>query len=170
MCENKCNIVWTQTTAVQNTLPNSPSNPNSTFLLMSSTWCRGRSLLVASRTLKTTPTITTKTIITSSTLNPNPTTTRLFHYRTRLTHSSPPFLMAAARVSNEGGDGVVRFPLSPSAALVIQKGDITKWFVDSKTDAIVSASLSLSLSLSLFTTVFMYIIYDWANRLSSRYL
>ena len=51
--------------------------------------------------------------------------------------------MAAARVSNEGGDGVVRFPLSPSAALVIQKGDITKWFVDSKTDAIVSASLSV---------------------------
>ena len=170
MCENKCNIVWTETTAVQNTLPNSPSKPNPTFLLMSSTWCRGRSLLVASRTLKTTPTITTKTIITSSTLNPNPTTTRLFHYRTRLTHSSPPFLMAAARVSNEGGDGVVRFHLSPSAALVIQKGDITKWFVDSKTDAIVSASLSLSLSLSVFTTVFMYIIYDWANRLSSRYL
>ncbi|XP_050250915.1 uncharacterized protein LOC126697835 [Quercus robur] len=107
---------------------------------MSSTWCRGRSLLVASRTLKTTPTKTIKTIITSSTLklNPNPTSTRFFHYRTRLTHSSPPFLMAAARVSNEGGDGVVRFPLSPSAALVIQKGDITKWFVDSKTDAIVN--------------------------------
>ncbi|KAL0003503.1 hypothetical protein SO802_017284 [Lithocarpus litseifolius] len=109
---------------------------------MSSTWCRGRSLLIASRTLKATPTPTpTKTIITSSTLNPNPTSTT-FHYRTRLTHSSPPFSMAAtsstARVSNEGGDGVVRFPLSPSAALVIQKGDITKWFVDSKTDAIVN--------------------------------
>ena len=127
---------------------------------MSGTWCIGRSLLVASRTFKTTPTTTTKAIITSSTLNPNPTSTRLFHYRPRLTHSSPPFLMAAARVSNEGGDGVVRFPLSPSAALVIQKGDITKWLVDSKTDAIVSASLSLSLSLSVFTTVFMYIIYD----------
>ena len=133
---------------------------------MSGTWCIGRSILVASRTFKTTPTTTTKTIITSSTLklNPNPTSTRFFPHRTRLTHSSPPFLMAAARVSNEGGDGVVRFPLSPSAALVIQKGDITKWFVDSKTDAIVSASLSL------FTTLFMYIIYDCANRLSSRYL
>jgi len=148
--------------------------PPSFWWLMSSTWCIGRSLLVASRTLKTTPTptptTTTKTIITSSTLklNPNPTSTRFFPYRTRLTHSSPPFLMAAARVSNEGGDDVVRFPLSPSAALVIQKGDITKWFVDSKTDAIVSASLSLSLS--LFTTLFMYIIYDCANRLSSRYL
>ncbi|KAM4093648.1 hypothetical protein ACJW30_06G132500 [Castanea mollissima] len=107
--------------------------------MSSSTWCRGRSLLVASRTLKTTKTIFTS----SSTLNPNPTSTTTFHYRTRLTHSSPPFLMAAAtsstaRVSNEGGDGVVRFPLSPSAALVIQKGDITKWFVDSKTDAIVN--------------------------------
>ena len=64
--------------------------------------------------------------------------------------------MAAARVSNEGGDGVVRFHLSPSAALVIQKGDITKWFVDSKTDAIVSASLSLSLSLSVYNIVYVY--------------
>ena len=64
--------------------------------------------------------------------------------------------MAAARVSNEGGDGVVRFPLSPSAALVIQKGDITKWLVDSKTDAIVSASLSLSLSLSVYNIVYVY--------------
>ena len=62
--------------------------------------------------------------------------------------------MAAARVSNEGGDGVVRFPLSPSAALVIQKGDITKWFVDSKTDAIVSASLSLSLC--VYNIVYVY--------------
>ena len=64
--------------------------------------------------------------------------------------------MAAARVSNEGGDGVVRFPLSPSAALVIQKGDITKWFVDSKTDAIVSASFSLSLSLCVYNSVYVY--------------
>lgn len=129
--------------------------------MSSSTWCRGRSLLVASRTLKTTPTTTTKTIVTSSsTLNPNPTSTT-FHYRTRLTqsYSSPPFLMAAAtsstaRVSNGGGDGVVRFPLSPSAALVIQKGDITKWFVDSKTDAIVSASLSLSLCIDNIVYVY----------------
>ncbi|WVY90940.1 hypothetical protein V8G54_036454 [Vigna mungo] len=45
---------------------------------------------------------------------------------------------AAARVSNVGGGGgVVRFPLSASSALVIQKGDITKWSIDGSTDAIV---------------------------------
>ncbi|XP_014502501.1 uncharacterized protein LOC106762897 isoform X1 [Vigna radiata var. radiata] len=44
---------------------------------------------------------------------------------------------AAARVSN-GGGGVVRFPLSASSALVIQKGDITKWSIDGSTDAIVN--------------------------------
>ena len=72
--------------------------------------------------------------------------------------------MAAARVSNEGGDGVVRFPLSPSAALVIQKGDITTWFVDSKTDAIVSASLSLSLSLSLSVYNSVYVYNIWLSK------
>ena len=74
--------------------------------------------------------------------------------------------MAAARVSNEGGDGVVRFPLSPSAALVIQKGDITKWLVDSKTDAIVSASFSLSLSLSLSLCVYniVYVYNIWLSK------
>jgi len=40
-------------------------------------------------------------------------------------------------ISN-GGDGVIRFPLSPSSSLVIQKGDITRWFVDGSTDAIVN--------------------------------
>ena len=59
---------------------------------------------------------------------------------------------AAARVSTstvsngEGGDGFIRFPLSPSSFLVIQKGNISQWFIDAKTDAIVSASLSLFLS------------------------
>ncbi|KAB1214083.1 hypothetical protein CJ030_MR5G017346 [Morella rubra] len=36
-----------------------------------------------------------------------------------------------------GGGGVTRFPLSPSSALVIKKGDITQWFVNGSTDAIV---------------------------------
>ncbi|PRQ59594.1 hypothetical protein RchiOBHm_Chr1g0371901 [Rosa chinensis] len=34
------------------------------------------------------------------------------------------------------GEGAVRFPLSDSSTLVIQMGDITKWFVDGSTDAI----------------------------------
>ncbi|MED6124586.1 hypothetical protein PIB30_060263 [Stylosanthes scabra] len=41
------------------------------------------------------------------------------------------------RVSSSNGE--VRFPLSPAAsALVIQKGDITKWSIDDSTDAIVN--------------------------------
>ncbi|CAB4301502.1 unnamed protein product [Prunus armeniaca] len=36
------------------------------------------------------------------------------------------------------GEGAVRFPLSASSTLVIQKGDITKWFTDGSTDAIVN--------------------------------
>ncbi|KAJ7959552.1 Appr-1-p processing enzyme family protein isoform 1 [Quillaja saponaria] len=41
-------------------------------------------------------------------------------------------------LSSGGGDGVIRFPLSPTSALVIQKGDITKWSVDGSSDAIVN--------------------------------
>jgi len=52
---------------------------------------------------------------------------------------------ASARVSN-GGGGVVRFPLSASSALVIQKGDITKWSIDGSTDAIVCDFSSLIFS------------------------
>ncbi|XP_027343925.1 uncharacterized protein LOC113856338 [Abrus precatorius] len=44
---------------------------------------------------------------------------------------------ATARLSS-GGGGVVRFPLSASTSMVIQKGDITKWFIDGSTDAIVN--------------------------------
>ncbi|GAB4827695.1 hypothetical protein Ancab_034581 [Ancistrocladus abbreviatus] len=49
------------------------------------------------------------------------------------------------RVSNmsSGADeneslGLVQFALSPSSVLKIQKGDITQWFVDGKSDAIVN--------------------------------
>lgn len=45
---------------------------------------------------------------------------------------------SSGRVSNGGGGGGVRFPLSASNALVIQKGDITKWSIDGSTDAIVN--------------------------------
>ncbi|KAL1353064.1 hypothetical protein HN51_016999 [Arachis hypogaea] len=50
---------------------------------------------------------------------------------------------SSVRVSSSnggGGDGEVRFPLSSAAssALVIQKGDITKWSIDGSTDAIVN--------------------------------
>ncbi|QHO16390.1 Macro domain-containing protein [Arachis hypogaea] len=41
------------------------------------------------------------------------------------------------RPSN-GESSVVRFPLSPSSSLVIQKGDITKWSIDGSSDAIVN--------------------------------
>ncbi|KAF7830880.1 appr-1-P processing enzyme family protein [Senna tora] len=39
---------------------------------------------------------------------------------------------------SNGGDGVVRFPLSPSSALVINKGDITEWSINGSSDAIVN--------------------------------
>ncbi|KAI4306929.1 hypothetical protein L6164_030169 [Bauhinia variegata] len=39
---------------------------------------------------------------------------------------------------SNGGDGVIRFPLSPTSALVIQKGDITRWSVDGSSSAIVN--------------------------------
>lgn len=37
-----------------------------------------------------------------------------------------------------GGGEVDRFELSPSSVIKIRKGDITEWFVDGSTDAIVS--------------------------------
>ncbi|PRQ59596.1 putative Macro domain-containing protein [Rosa chinensis] len=49
------------------------------------------------------------------------------------------FVRVRARVSTmASGEGAVRFPLSDSSTLVIQMGDITKWFVDGSTDAIVN--------------------------------
>ncbi|PSR93255.1 Macro domain-containing protein [Actinidia chinensis var. chinensis] len=49
---------------------------------------------------------------------------------------------SVSTASNGGGGwdahGVVRFPLSPSSALIIQKGDITLWFADGSSDAIVN--------------------------------
>lgn len=41
-------------------------------------------------------------------------------------------------VSGGGGGGVVEFPLSQTSVLKISKGDITKWFVDGSSDAIVN--------------------------------
>ncbi|MED6170692.1 hypothetical protein PIB30_033458 [Stylosanthes scabra] len=40
--------------------------------------------------------------------------------------------------ASNGESSVVRFPLSPSSSLVIQKGDITKWSIDASSDAIVN--------------------------------
>ncbi|XP_050387712.1 uncharacterized protein LOC126804005 [Argentina anserina] len=46
---------------------------------------------------------------------------------------------ARVRVSTmASGEGAVRFALSEKSTLVIQMGDITKWFVDGSTDAIVN--------------------------------
>ncbi|TKY55982.1 TATA box-binding protein-associated factor RNA polymerase I subunit A [Spatholobus suberectus] len=58
-------------------------------------------------------------------------------FRLRVCASAMDAAAAVGRVSN-GGGGVVRFPLSASSALVIQKGDITKWSIDCSTDAIVN--------------------------------
>ncbi|XP_008808310.1 macro domain-containing protein VPA0103-like [Phoenix dactylifera] len=61
---------------------------------------------------------------------------------------APPALAAFAgvtrsRVSTSAGGGPGAgdwFELSPSSVLKLQKGDITKWFVDGSTDAIVNAA------------------------------
>ncbi|XP_021684782.2 uncharacterized protein LOC110668061 isoform X2 [Hevea brasiliensis] len=39
---------------------------------------------------------------------------------------------------DDGGDNITVFPLSSSSVLKINKGDITKWFVDGSSDAIVN--------------------------------
>ncbi|GMP69653.1 hypothetical protein CsSME_00028829 [Camellia sinensis var. sinensis] len=57
---------------------------------------------------------------------------------------------SSARVStmSNGGDAdhrIGRFLLSPSSALKIQKGDITRWFVDGSSDAIVNPANELML-------------------------
>ncbi|XP_062092428.1 uncharacterized protein LOC133798225 [Humulus lupulus] len=46
--------------------------------------------------------------------------------------------MDTAGAGPGASDGVARFPLSASSSLVIQRGDLTKWFVDGTTDAIVN--------------------------------
>lgn len=54
--------------------------------------------------------------------------------------------LTSVRVSTmSNGTEEIRFPLSPSSALVIHKGDITKWFVDGSSDAIVSFPFSFFL-------------------------
>lgn len=56
---------------------------------------------------------------------------------------------SVSTMSNGGEEGY--FWLSPSSAMKIQKGDITQWFVDGCSDAIVSLSHSLlSLEYNLF--------------------
>ncbi|KAL7214636.1 hypothetical protein ACSBR1_026930 [Camellia fascicularis] len=57
---------------------------------------------------------------------------------------------SSARVSamSNGGDAsqrIVHFPLSPSSALKIQMGDITRWFVDGSSDSIVNPANELML-------------------------
>ncbi|KAL6977554.1 hypothetical protein U1Q18_026350 [Sarracenia purpurea var. burkii] len=57
-----------------------------------------------------------------------------------LANGGEPIAARVSTVSNGGEDShrVVRFPLSPSTVLKIQKGDITQWFVDGSSDAIVN--------------------------------
>ncbi|ONK62569.1 uncharacterized protein A4U43_C07F5480 [Asparagus officinalis] len=52
--------------------------------------------------------------------------------------ASPPRVRVLASMSSNGD--VVRFNLSPSSYLKIQKGDLTAWSVDGSTDAIVNAA------------------------------
>ncbi|CAL0319634.1 unnamed protein product [Lupinus luteus] len=78
-------------------------------------------------------------LIFRSTPNPN---LRNFAIQFRFPFSETiPFRMAAtnnASTLSNGNNGAVRFSLSPSSTLVIQKGDITKWFIDGSSDAIVN--------------------------------
>ncbi|KAI3738256.1 hypothetical protein L2E82_28279 [Cichorium intybus] len=49
-------------------------------------------------------------------------------------------------MSANGGDAeksVAHFNLSPTSALKIQKGDITRWFIDSSSDAIHKREIDL---------------------------
>ncbi|KAJ4979809.1 hypothetical protein NE237_010589 [Protea cynaroides] len=57
-------------------------------------------------------------------------------------------ITARVRMASNGDvdkHGVSHFALSPSSALKIQKGDITQWFVDGASDAIVNAANNLML-------------------------
>ncbi|KAJ9553444.1 hypothetical protein OSB04_017489 [Centaurea solstitialis] len=50
-------------------------------------------------------------------------------------------IRASSSMSNNGGDAgkrVVHFNLSPTSAIKIQKGDITRWSIDGSSDAIVN--------------------------------
>nr|DAD25802.1 TPA_asm: hypothetical protein HUJ06_027270 [Nelumbo nucifera] len=60
----------------------------------------------------------------------------------------------ASITSNGGDDRMVHFALSRLSALKIQKGDITRWFVDGTSDAIVSNYFLLTDQL-LFSFVHM---------------
>ncbi|XP_057952952.1 uncharacterized protein LOC131147200 [Malania oleifera] len=89
--------------------------------------------------------------------NPNPAPRSLsFRARTPITHFiaslSPSLLFSSSRMADaacatisslstvcpDDPAPLVSFALSPSSALKIQKGDITKWFVDGSSDAIVN--------------------------------
>lgn len=73
------------------------------------------------------------------------------HFPLTSSSSSLSFIMAqvgsSAGISTapsfgNGGDNTAAFPLSSSSVLKINKGDITKWFVDGSSDAIVITHLS----------------------------
>uniref|UniRef100_A0A0A0L3R2 Uncharacterized protein n=1 Tax=Cucumis sativus TaxID=3659 RepID=A0A0A0L3R2_CUCSA len=76
----------------------------------------------------------------------------LLHFQSFTVSSSPSFAphfppstprTFAVSMAKPSGSGVVRFKVSPSTACVIQKGDITKWFIDGSSDAIVRNSIFL---------------------------
>ncbi|KAM0041862.1 putative Macro domain-containing protein [Helianthus debilis subsp. tardiflorus] len=48
------------------------------------------------------------------------------------------FRQVTRAYSNMSGDAVAQFNLSPTSLLKIQKGDITRWFIDGSSDAIVN--------------------------------
>lgn len=80
---------------------------------------------------------------TSASAFTKPSEARLLHCRRSIPqfHSLTVSAYKVTRMSSRGGNGAdsstVHFTLSPSSALVIQKGDITKWSVDGSSDAIV---------------------------------
>ncbi|XP_071686386.1 uncharacterized protein [Rutidosis leptorrhynchoides] len=61
-------------------------------------------------------------------------------HRTSQSVSSSSRSRVLSSMSTNGGNAVAQFNLSPTTALKIQKGDITRWFIDSSSDAIVNAA------------------------------
>lgn len=76
---------------------------------------------------------------------PRPSQARVLNRRRPVRQSRSLAISAykVARMSSQGGNGAdtstIHFSLSATSALVIQKGDITKWSVDGYSDAIVRA-------------------------------
>lgn len=112
---------------------------------MANTWCSS-----SSRTLRFGAALGFRLVVSNriySTTTSRKTFLRNFGFPVSPFSLSKSASSVGARVSTStmatAANDVVRFPLSPSNALVIQKGDITKWSVDASSDAIVCTISSI---------------------------